>query len=157
MLKQYFQMESAIRRRERRNKKKREQVENWRLQLEIEGSFDSYEDNQYYVLLKAMQLNSVLKDSDSVKEDEIRQLEQENLALKRMNLALASSNGPREELIRRLRTQIEELKREKRILEGEKRDLRGQIWPEDRLEKIGLSLKQTNTPANKEREYSSFT
>ena len=117
MLKQYFQMESANRRRERRKKKKSEQVQIWKSELGIGGNFESYEENQFYVLSKAM-------------EDKIRQLEQENLAQKRINLALSSKNGPRELKIRKLEDQIKQSKQELREKDGEVENFKAQIWPQ---------------------------
>ena len=130
MLKQYFQMESANRRRERRKKKKSEQVQIWRSELGIGGNFESYEENQFYVLSKAMELNKFLKHKDSIKEDKIRQLEQENLAQKKINLALSSKNGPRELKIRKLEDQIKQSKQELREKDGEVENFKAQIWPQ---------------------------
>ena len=52
-------MESAKRRREHRKEKKCEQIENWRLQLGIEGSIENYEENLYYILSKGMELKGM--------------------------------------------------------------------------------------------------
>ena len=108
-------MESANRRRERRKQKKWEQVE-----LGIQGNYDSYEENIFY---KAMELLELLKANSSENFQKQAKLERENLAL-------ASRNGPREDLIRRLRSQIEELKQELREKDGEVENFKAQIWPQ---------------------------
>ena len=123
-------MESANRRRERRKKKKSEQVQIWKSELGIEENSESYEENQFYVLSKAMELNKFLKHKDSIKEDKIRQLEQENLAQKKINLALSSKNGPRELKIRKLEDQIKQSKQELREKDGEVENFKAQIWPQ---------------------------
>ena len=129
-------------------KKKWRQVQRWRKCLGIQGTSHEEED-LHYILSKAMERISILEWNDNKKEEQIRELlleqdadlQSQILRQQREILALKSRNGPREELIQIQQKQIEQLKWEKKILEGEKRDLRGQIWPEDRLEGIGLSLK----------------
>ena len=130
-------------------KKKWRQVQRWRKCLGIQGTSHEEED-LHYILSKAMERISILEWNDNKKEEQIRELllEQDSdlqsqiLRQQREILALKSRNGPREELIQIQQEQIEQLKWEKKILEGEKKDLKGQIWPEERLKSIGLTLKQ---------------
>ena len=129
-------MESANRRRERRKQKKWEQVEIWKkkiatwnlqlgqkLQLGIQENYDSYEENIFYVLLKAMELLELLKANSSENFQKQAKLERENLAL-------ASRNGPRELKIRKLEDKVKELKQELREKDGEVENFKAQIWPQ---------------------------
>ena len=132
-------MESAKRRRESRKKKKLSNVKNWKLQLGIQGSNADPESNEesyiYFVLKKAMETISIMKNAASVKEEQIRKLEansNENfhklLKLERENLALASKNGPRELKIKRLENQLSQLKVELKHKEAETDNYKAQIW-----------------------------
>lgn len=132
-------MESAKRRRESRKKKKLSNVENWKLQLGIQGSNADPESNEesyiYFVLKKAMESISFMKNAASVKDEQIRKLEansNENfhklLKLERENLALASKNGPRELKIKRLENQLSQLKVELKHKEAETDNYKAQIW-----------------------------
>ena len=125
-------MESAKRRRESRKKKKLSNVENWKLQLGIQGSNADPDSNEesyiYFVLKKAMELITV-------KDEQIKKLEansNENfhklLKLERENLALASKNGPRELKIKRLENQLSQLKVELKHKEAETDNYKAQIW-----------------------------
>ena len=106
----------------------------WRKILGIQGTSHKEMDLRY-MLKKAMERISILEWNDNKKEEQIRELllEQDSdlqsqiLGQQREILAYKSSAGNREELIRRQQKQIEELKREIRILEGEKEDLRNQF------------------------------
>ena len=135
-------MESAKsrERHDHRKDKKLKHLLQWRGILGIQGTSQTELDSRY-MLQKAMDKISILEWNDKKKEEQIRELLQEQdsdlqsqiLKQQREILAYKSSADNREELIRRLKSQIEELKKEKRILEGEKRDLRGQIWLSSQL------------------------
>ena len=131
-----FRMESA-KSRERHNHRKDKKLKHllqWRAILGIQGTSQTEMDSRY-MLQKAMDRISILEWNDNKKEEQIRELLQEQdsylqsqiLGQQREILAYKSSAGNREELIRRQQKQIEELKREIRILEGEKEDLRSQF------------------------------
>ena len=137
-----FRMESAKsrERHDHRKDKKLKHLLQWKMILGIQGTSHKEMDSRY-MLKKAMKRISILEWNDNKKEERIQELLQEKdsdlqsqiLTQQREILALKSSAGNREELIRRQQKQIEELKREKRILQGEKEDLRNQIWLSSQL------------------------
>ena len=94
-----------------------------KLQLGIQENYDSYEENIFYVLLKAMELLELLKANSSENFQKQAKLERENLAL-------ASRNGPRELKIRKLEDKVKELKQELREKDGEVENFKAQIWPQ---------------------------
>ena len=137
-----FRMEFAKsrERHDHRKDKKLKHLLQWKMILGIQGTSHKEMDSRY-MLKKAMKRISILEWNDNKKEEQIQELVQEKdsdlqsqiLTQQREILALKSSAGNREELIRRQQKQIEELKREKRILQGEKEDLRNQIWLSSQL------------------------
>ena len=120
--------------------KKLKHLLQWRRILGIQGTSHKEMDLRY-MLKKAMNRISILEWNDNKKEEQIRELLQEQdsdlqsqiLKQQREILALKSSESNREELIRRQQEQIKDKEWRIKVLEEEKLDLQTQIWLSSQL------------------------